>query len=114
MTETRSRILFVDDDPRLLAAVTRVLHSSPFDLRTATDGRAALEALRDDGPFAAMVSDLRMPGMDGITLLRQARENAPDTVRILLTGQADLEGAISAICAFGGRRCSGAPWRAFS
>ncbi len=97
MRERKSRVLFVDDDPRLLAAVTRVLHTCPFELRTATDGRAALEALRDDGPFAVIVSDLRMPGMDGVTLLRQARETAPDTVRILLTGQADLEGAVSAI-----------------
>jgi response regulator RpfG family c-di-GMP phosphodiesterase len=93
----RIRVLFVDDEPNLLAAVTRVLRSTEFDVKTAPDGPSALEALRNQGPFMAIVSDLRMPRMDGVTLLRTARGLAPDTVRVLLTGQADLEGAIAAI-----------------
>jgi response regulator RpfG family c-di-GMP phosphodiesterase len=97
MSEERSRVLFVDDDPRLLAAVTRILHSSPFDIRTASDGWTALESVEKDGPYAVIVSDLRMPGMGGVELLQQVGELAPDTVRMLLTGQADLESAIGAI-----------------
>jgi response regulator RpfG family c-di-GMP phosphodiesterase len=94
---SRTRVLFVDDEPNLLAAVARVLRTTEFEVKTTSDGAAALDLLRSDGPFAAIVSDLRMPRMDGVTLLRTARTFAPDTVRLLLTGQADLEGAISAI-----------------
>jgi response regulator RpfG family c-di-GMP phosphodiesterase len=93
----RTSVLFVDDEPNLLAAVARVLRATEFDVKTAPDGATALETLRTEGPFAVIVSDLRMPRMDGVTLLRTARGVAPDTVRILMTGQADLEGAISAI-----------------
>lgn len=97
MDDDNARVLFVDDEPNLLAAVVRTLRTSPFEIKTAPDGTAALCMLAEDGPFAAIVSDLRMPGMDGVTLLESAREMAPDTVRLLLTGQADLDSAIAAI-----------------
>lgn len=97
MSEERSRVLFVDDDPRLLSAVSRILYSSPYEVRTAPDGWTALEMVEKEGPFAVLVSDLRMPGMDGVELLQQVSELAPDTVRMLLTGQADLDSAIGAI-----------------
>lgn len=90
------RILCVDDEPNLLAALERNLFGQ-FDVVTANGGEAGLAALAEGPPFDAIVSDMRMPGMDGAAFLALARERAPDTVRILLTGQADAESAIAAI-----------------
>ena len=67
------RILFVDDEPKILRAFERQLNSR-FDMRTATGGALALETLRQDGPFAVVVSDLRMPELNGIQLLAKVRE----------------------------------------
>jgi response regulator RpfG family c-di-GMP phosphodiesterase len=92
----RARILLVDDEPRVLDALRRNLRGS-FQVSTATSSAEALEILVHDGPFAVLVSDLRMPVMDGVTLLMWARESAPDTTRVLLTGHVDLENAIAAV-----------------
>lgn len=90
------RILCVDDEPNLLAALERNLFDQ-FEVVTANGGDAGLAAIAEGAPFDAIVSDMRMPGMDGAAFLALARERAPDTVRILLTGQADAESAIAAI-----------------
>ena len=90
------KILLVDDDPNLLAACERNFRRQ-FSLETATGGETALEMLAARGPYAVVVSDRQMPQMDGITLLARVRERAPDTVRIMLTGNADLEGAIKVV-----------------
>ncbi|MEJ1098206.1 MULTISPECIES: HD domain-containing phosphohydrolase [unclassified Pseudoxanthomonas] len=90
------RILCVDDEPNLLAALERNLFDQ-FDVVTANGGEAGLAAMTEGAPFDVIVSDMRMPGMDGAAFLALARERAPDTVRILLTGQADAESAIAAI-----------------
>lgn len=90
------KILFVDDDPNLLAAYQRGLRKQ-FEIETAQGGEEAITRIKVAGPFAVLVSDLRMPGMDGVRLLGQIRQLAPDTVRILLTGNGDLEGAIAAV-----------------
>jgi DNA-binding NtrC family response regulator len=90
------RILIVDDDELILEALKRQLHSR-FDVTTATEGKQALKLVMSEEPFAMVVSDLRMPGMDGVTLLYLIRRAAPNTVRVLLTGKADLEAATSAI-----------------
>lgn len=95
--ESRPRILFVDDEPDLVAAMGRNLRKWSFRISTAVCGEDALDLLRDPEPFAVIVSDLRMPGMDGVTLLGHAREIAPDTVRVLFTGTGDLDHAIAAI-----------------
>lgn len=94
---SKPRVLFVDDEPDFLAAITRNLRSSHFEVVTATSGVAALEILRNTAPFAVLVSDLRMPGMGGVELLRQARLISPDTSRVLFTGQLDIEHALSAV-----------------
>lgn len=94
---SKPRVLFVDDEPDLLEALMRNLRSEHFAVATASGGAAALEMLRDHGPFAVIVSDLHMPEMDGVTLLRLARQNAPDTVRVLFTGQPDVERSIAAV-----------------
>ncbi|CTP91888.1 response regulator [Xanthomonas translucens pv. arrhenatheri] len=90
------RILCVDDEPNLLAALERNLFGE-FDVVTADGGEAGLAAIAAGPPFAAIVSDMRMPGMDGAAFLAAARARAPDSVRLLLTGQADATSAIAAI-----------------
>ncbi|MBZ5577160.1 MAG: response regulator [Acidobacteriia bacterium] len=98
MTETaKPRVLFVDDEPDLLEALARNLRSEHFAVSTASGGAVALEMLQQAGPFAVIVSDLRMPEMDGVTLLRLARQSAPETIRVLFTGQPDLERSIAAV-----------------
>ena len=89
-------VLFVDDDPNLLASCERNFRRK-FQVETAEGGEAALHKIAEDGPFAVVLSDRQMPRMDGITFLSLVRERAPDTVRIMLTGNADLEGAIKVV-----------------
>lgn len=90
------RVLCVDDEPRVLEGLERTL-GARFDVTTAPSGVAALERLRAEAPFAVIVSDMRMPLMSGAAFLARARQHAPDTVRILLTGQADLDAAMAAV-----------------
>jgi len=90
-------VLLVDDEPDLLAGISRSLRSERFAISTASSGAAALAMLRTKTPFAVIVSDLRMPEMDGVALLQHARECSPDTVRVLFTGQLDMERAIAAV-----------------
>jgi response regulator RpfG family c-di-GMP phosphodiesterase len=92
----KPRILLVDDEENVLQAYTRVLRAR-FDLDTAEGGEQALRLLEDRGPYAVLVSDMRMPGMDGVELLSKARVRFPETVRIMLTGNADQGTAIHAV-----------------
>jgi len=90
------KILFVDDEPQLLQAIKRQLRKR-FELSVAENGQQALEIIRKKGPFAVVVSDMRMPGMDGLELLTQVKAAYPDTVRMMLTGNADQETAADAV-----------------
>jgi response regulator RpfG family c-di-GMP phosphodiesterase len=90
------RILWVDDDPNILASFARGLRQR-FQLQLASHGLEALAYLRQSGPFAVVVADMRMPGMDGLELLAKVQEQAPDTIRIMLTGNADQPTAIGAV-----------------
>lgn len=90
------RILFVDDEPKILQGLERQL-SGRFELRTVPGPVLGLQILIKDGPYAAVVSDYRMPMMSGVEFLTKARQKSPDTVRLMLTGQADLNAAISAV-----------------
>ncbi len=90
------RILLVDDDPNILASYKRY-HGRYFALETAQGGAEGLKCMQEKGPYAVVVSDLRMPHMDGIQFLAEARTRAPDTVRIMLTGHADLNAAIQIV-----------------
>lgn len=92
----RPRILCVDDEPRVLEGLRRQL-GRRFDVRTATSGASGLAIVDRDGPFAVVVSDMRMPAMDGAGFLRRVRERAVETVRILLTGYGDLQSAAAAV-----------------
>lgn len=92
----RHRVLAVDDEPHVLSALRRALRPHDFDVLTAPDGEAALRILEGE-PVDAIISDMRMPGICGAQLLRQARQCAPDALRILLTGQADLQSTLQAV-----------------
>lgn len=92
----RPKVLCVDDEPNVLEGLKLHLRRY-YDVQTASGGQMALELLEREGPFAAVLSDMRMPGMDGATLLGQVRRRSPDTTRMLLTGQADLDSAIAAV-----------------
>jgi response regulator RpfG family c-di-GMP phosphodiesterase len=90
------KILFVDDEENVLSGYQRQFRQH-FQMDTALNGDAALEVLASNGPYAVLISDLRMPGMDGIQLLGKAREIAPDSVRIMLTGNGEVQTAIDAV-----------------
>lgn len=103
MTETGTppRVLFVDDEPNLLNAISRQVRGF-VTAELASSPLAAVELLEraasgGDEPFAAVVSDMRMPGMDGGAVLKHARATCPEATRMLLTGYTDITGAISAV-----------------
>ncbi|MCF8479357.1 MAG: response regulator [Rhodospirillum sp.] len=93
MSET---ILIVDDDVNLLAGMRRLLRRK-FTVETVDGGEEALLHLAEKGPPAVVLCDMRMKGLNGVETLRAIRERAPDTVRMMLTGNADLRTAIDAI-----------------
>ncbi len=90
------RVLFVDDEPNILEAVRRSIRG-PYEIVTALGGEEGLRRVDQGPPFTVVVSDLRMPVVDGMLLLKHVRERAPETIRILLTGNADTEAAIAAV-----------------
>jgi DNA-binding NtrC family response regulator len=91
-----NQILFVDDDRRALDGYRRLLRRV-FEIETAASGIQGLATIQVLGPFAVVVSDMRMTGMNGAEFLARVRELAPETVRILLTGCKDLDLAIEAV-----------------
>lgn len=93
----RSVILVVDDEPDILTVLRGLLESDlKATVHTAPHGTAGLEILRSQ-PVDLILSDYKMPGMDGLQFLSRANELAPQAVRIMITAYADLDLAISAI-----------------
>jgi response regulator RpfG family c-di-GMP phosphodiesterase len=90
------RILFVDDEPSVLDAIQRTLRKHA-EVRTAPSGADGLRLLDEAGPFALVISDMRMPVMNGAQFLAKVREKQPDAVRMILSGQADLQATIAAV-----------------
>jgi DNA-binding NtrC family response regulator len=90
------RILVVDDEPVVLDILSDVLSREGFDVRLAPRADAALEQLEQAG-FDLVLSDIRMPGMDGFELLRRISRSHPGTDVILMTGYASVDGAIDAM-----------------
>jgi response regulator RpfG family c-di-GMP phosphodiesterase len=95
-TVDRPRVLLVDDEPRVLEALTVVL-GQRWVVETAGDGAGALSRLREGRPYSVVISDMRMPRMSGSELLARTRAEFPETVRVMLTGEGDLSAAILAI-----------------
>ena len=89
-------ILLVDDEPSILSSLRRLLRPIGYQIQTAESGRAGLEVL-EQGPIDLVISDMRMPEMDGAKFLEQVRRRWPATTRILLTGYADVTSTIEAI-----------------
>lgn len=96
MSDRRPRLLFVDDEPNVVRAYARVF-GGDFAVRTAGDGEEGLRVVAAEGPFAVVVSDFRMPRCDGVEFLTRVRQLAPDTVRIMVSGEADFAAAIRAV-----------------
>ncbi|WP_428562073.1 MAG: HD domain-containing phosphohydrolase [Solidesulfovibrio sp. DCME] len=92
----KPRIMFVDDDQEILASYTRALRKR-YDVQVAAGPELGLDMLGTGPEVAVVVSDLRMPGMDGVEFLGRVRELRPDVVRMLLTGFADIAVAMAAI-----------------
>jgi serine phosphatase RsbU (regulator of sigma subunit) len=92
----KDKILLVDDDAMVLAGLKRQLRNQ-FNIDTALSGEDALNQVQQNGPYAVIVSDFMMPGMNGIELLSRVKKSNPDTVRMMLTGAADMPTAIRAV-----------------
>jgi len=90
------RLLLVDDEENILRSLQRVLRKEPYELHTAASGEDAM-ALLNEQAFDLVISDARMPGMDGPTLLAEIKKQWPWCIRILLTGYADINSTIKAI-----------------
>lgn len=90
------KILCVDDESNVLNAFRRQLRKQ-FEIDTALGPEEGLEALASKGPYAVVVSDMRMPGMDGAQFLSKVKQTTPETVRIMLTGNSDQDTAIQAV-----------------
>lgn len=91
-----ARLLLVDDEENILRSLQRVLRREPWELVTVSSGEAALETMAEQ-TFDLVISDARMPGMDGPTLLAEIHRKYPWCIRILLTGYADITSTIKAI-----------------
>ncbi len=95
-TEVRTKVLCVDDEPNVLSGLSLYLRRR-YDVQTALNGTEGLAALRDAEDTAVVISDMRMPGMDGAAFLSACRQARPDAVRMLLTGHADMDSAAQAV-----------------
>ncbi len=89
-------VLLVDDEINILEAYRRNLRDQ-FELVTANSGQEALDALKTGTPPTVIITDYKMPGMNGVELLAKFRELSPDTVQIMLTGQAEMQAVIELI-----------------
>jgi CheY-like chemotaxis protein len=91
-SDTKKKILFVDDEPAVLAGLRNVFFRdrARWEMTFANGGEAALAALAN-AKFDVVVSDMRMPGIDGAELLERVKRESPGTVRIMLSGSADKE-----------------------
>ncbi|MCW3059285.1 MAG: response regulator receiver, partial [Capsulimonas sp.] len=90
------KVLFVDDDPAILTAYQRALHKH-VQVDIAPGGAEGLEKIKTCGPYSVVVTDIQMPGMGGIEFLTRTNEIAPDTVRMVLTGNAGLKSVMDAL-----------------
>ncbi|WP_153110521.1 HD domain-containing phosphohydrolase [Propionivibrio limicola] len=96
MHNVPATLLLVDDEPGILSSLNRLLRPAGYTIFTARNGREAL-AILEQNPVDLVLSDMRMPEMDGAKFLEQVRTNWPGTVRLLLTGYADIASTIDAI-----------------
>ena len=103
------RVLFVDDEQNVLRALKRLFLAEDYEVHTASSGADGLAILKET-EIPVIVSDQRMPVMSGAEFLEKSQELSPDSVRIILTGYADIEAAIGAINKGGAYRYVSKPW----
>ncbi|GAB4272928.1 MAG: response regulator [Candidatus Rifleibacteriota bacterium] len=96
MSKINEKVLVIDDDPAILAMYKKQFQGV-VDIVTAQEPWIGLEILKRSGPFALLVTDYKLPSMDGLKVIEEANKFAPDTLKILLTGYANLELAMKAI-----------------
>ena len=92
----RGRLLLVDDEENILKSIRRVLRRGDWEIETATDAEEGLRRLEQFGP-QVVISDFRMPGMNGVEFLARVKQQVPRAQRIMLTGQADQQAIEEAI-----------------
>jgi DNA-binding NtrC family response regulator len=109
MTTTPPRIIAIDDDARVLRSLQRELRGMPFELTTETDPVAALARMQRE-EFDVVISDCRMPGMDGVQFLAEVSHRHPLTVLIMLSGHADMQDILESVSAAGIFRFISKPW----
>lgn len=103
-------LLFVDDEINILRSVERMFLDENYHIVTAGSGAEALRILKSGSPVHVVVSDYRMPGMNGVELLRTIHHRWPDTVRIVLSGYSDTAAVVSAINEGGIFKFIAKPW----
>ena len=92
----KPRILVVDDEPAVREAIRRQA-GALMEIDAVATGEEGVDALATRGPWAVVVADYRLPGLSGVAFLRDAQRRAPHTVRVLLAGRGDIEGAVAAV-----------------
>jgi len=95
-TQARVKVLFVDDEKSILVALRRLCRNTGWDIYTAESGDEGLSII-DEHTIDLVVSDMRMPKMNGAEFLEQVVEKSPSTVRILLTGYSEVTATLAAI-----------------
>jgi len=94
--ESRHRVLVVDDEEGIRDLLSRTLALAEYEVDTTADGESALESIRNDG-YKLLIADLRMPGMDGLTLIREVKQINPHLPIIIITGYSSESSAIEAV-----------------
>lgn len=94
---TAIKLLCVDDERNVLRALERIFMDEDYDILTAASGEEGLALFAANPDIQVVISDYRMPGMNGVEFLRQVCEKYPDTVRIVLSGYADTSAVVAAI-----------------
>ena len=95
-TDEPLQVLIVDDDKSLLEVLSDIVSAAGHKVHSSSDGGEAVELIRRQ-PFDLVITDLMMPGADGMEVLRAARRNQPETLVIIITGHASLQTAIEAV-----------------
>src|SRR4030042_3801056 len=93
-------ILIVDDEKPICTALASLVKAEGFKALTAEDGATALEKIRSESPDL-MLADIKMPGMDGMELMRRSREADPDLPVVMITAYAEVQGAVESLKAGG-------------
>jgi len=92
----KQTVLLVDDEKSILSSLARLFRNEDFEIFTATSGAEGIEIV-EEKDISLIISDHRMPEMTGVEFLSRAKDISPDSIRIMLTGYADLEASIAAI-----------------